>query len=82
VASRAAGFVTCEPRRSAFAVLGARLVFMLGANDVSRHDALASVRAGFAGQELSTLWPRNAGWAIEERGAFPFTHLFVARHAS
>lgn len=81
IASRAAGFVTCEPRRSAFAVLGARLVFMLGANDVSRHDALASVRAGFSGRELSPLWPESPGWKIEERGAFAFTHLFVARHA-
>jgi hypothetical protein len=81
VAARAAGFVACEPRRSAFAALGARLVFILGANDVSRHDALASVRAGFAGQELSSLWPKSAGWDIEERGVFPFTHLFVARHA-
>jgi len=84
VAERATGFVTCEPRRSAFAGLGARLVFVLGANDVSRHDALASVRAGFAGRELSSLWPKNPGWKIEERGVFPFTHLFAAerRHAS
>jgi len=81
VAARAGGFATCEPRRSTFAVLGARLVFMLGANDVSRHDALASVRAGFAGQELSSLWPKNFGWKIEELGVFPFTHRFVARHA-
>jgi hypothetical protein len=81
VAERAGGFVTCEPRRSAFAVLGARLVFVLGANDVSRHDALASVRAGFTGRELSSLWPQNPKWEIEERGVFPFTHLFAARHA-
>ena len=81
VAGRATSFVTCEPRRSAFAVLGARLVFALGANDVSRHDALASVRAGFTGQDLSSLWPKSAGWQIEERGVLPFTHLFVARHA-
>jgi hypothetical protein len=81
VASRAAGFVTCEPRRSAFAVLAARLVFLLGANDVSRHDALASVRAGFAGGDLSSLWPDSTGWKIEERSVFPFTHLFVVRHA-
>jgi SAM-dependent methyltransferase len=81
VAARTAGFVGCEPRRSAFAALGARLVFMLGANDVSRHDALASVRAGFAGRELSSLWPQSPKWEIEEHGVFPFTHLFVARHA-
>jgi hypothetical protein len=81
VAERAAGFAACEPRRSAFAVLGAGLVFALGANDVSRHDALASVRAGFARQELSSLWPKSADWRIQEGGVFPFTHLFVARHA-
>jgi hypothetical protein len=81
VAARAFRFVTCEPRRSAFAVLGARLVFMLGANDVSRHDALASVRAGVAGQDLSSLWPQSPEWKTDERGVFPFTHQFVARHA-
>jgi hypothetical protein len=83
VAARATGFVGCEPRRSTFALLGARLVFVLGANDVSRHDALASVRAGFAGTELSSLWPKSPGWTVQERGVFPFTHLFVAerRHA-
>jgi hypothetical protein len=78
VARQARGFVACEPRRSRFALLGARLVFALGANDVTRHDALASVRAGFAGQELSALWPKDGGWALRERSAFPFTHLFGA----
>ena len=37
----------------------------LGANDVTRHDAVASVRAGFAGKELSALWP--GGWLELER---------------
>jgi hypothetical protein len=78
VARQARGFVACEPRRSGFALLGARLVFALGANDVTRHDALASVRAGFAGQELSALWPQGSGWNLRERAAFPFTHLFGA----
>jgi hypothetical protein len=82
VATKARGFVACEPRRSRFAVLGARLVFALGANDVTRHDALASVRAGFAGQELSALWPEQSGWAVRERAAFPFTHLFSASASS
>jgi len=77
-AARAKAFVACEPRRSAFALLGARLVFALGANDVTRHDAAASVRAGFQGSELSHLWPRNHGWVLRERGAFPFTHAFTA----
>lgn len=79
VAGQTRGFVACEPRRSAFALLGARMVFALGANDVTRHDAVASVRAGFHGHELSDLWPRGAsGWTLGEHGVFPFTHLFHA----
>ena len=72
VARQAKGFVACEPRRSGFALLGARMVFALGANDVSRHDAVASVRAGFRDRELRDLWPGDAGWRLNERGAFPF----------
>jgi len=79
VAGQARGFVACEPRRSTFGLLGARMVFALGANDVTRHDAVASVRAGFRGRELSGLWPAGAaGWRLDERGIFPFTHLFHA----
>jgi hypothetical protein len=78
VARQARGFVACEPRRSAFALLGARMVFALGANDVTRHDAVASVRAGFKGRELSHLWPQAANWRLGEHGVFPFTHLFHA----
>ena len=81
IAARSKGFVACEPRRSPFALLGARLVFALGANEVTRHDALASVRAGFAGRDLSSLWPRGGGWTLDERGVLPFTHLLTARHA-
>jgi hypothetical protein len=78
VAGHAKAFVACEPRRSLLALLGARLVFVLGGNDVTRHDALASVRAGFSDRELSALWPKNWAWTMAERGVFPFTHLFVA----
>jgi 2-polyprenyl-3-methyl-5-hydroxy-6-metoxy-1,4-benzoquinol methylase len=78
VAHNSKAFVGCEPRRSAFALLGARMVFALGANDVTRHDAVASVRAGFSGRELSGLWPAGADWRLTERGVFPFTHLFHA----
>jgi hypothetical protein len=76
VARQAKGFVACEPRRSAFALLGARMVFALGANNVTRHDAVASVRAGFRDGELSRLWPKDSLWRLGEHGAFPFTHLF------
>lgn len=75
-------FVACEPRRSAFALLGARMVFALGANDVTRHDAVASVRAGFGGRELSGHWPAGTNWRLAERGVFPFTHLFHATVSS
>jgi len=82
VARQAKGLVACEPRRSAFALLGARMVFALGVNDVTRHDAVASVRAGFRGRELSHLWPQDANWRLGEHGVFPFTHLFHAMASS
>lgn len=75
VAGQVAGFVACEPRRSPFALAGAHLVGLLGANDVTRHDAVVSVRAGFTGRELSAAWP--SGWDLREQSAFAFTHLFV-----
>lgn len=82
-AGQAKGFVACEPRRSAIGLLGARMVFALGANDVTRHDAVASVRAGFRGRELSALWPRSTpNWRLGEHDVFPFTHVFHAMAAS
>jgi hypothetical protein len=75
-AAKSKAFIACEPRRSAFAILGARMVWVLGANHVTRHDALASVRAGFNGRELSALWPGGA--RLDERSVFPFTHVFTA----
>ncbi|MBV9189186.1 MAG: methyltransferase domain-containing protein [Betaproteobacteria bacterium] len=69
----------CEPRRSQLALLGCRLMWFIGANDVTRHDAIVSVRAGFTGRELSELW--QAPWQLDERSAPPFSHLFVARRA-
>ena len=71
-------FVATEPRRDAFTLAASRMVGLVGANAVTRHDALASVRAGFAGRELTALWPRD-GWTTEERRAGPFSHLFSAR---
>ena len=70
-------FVACEPRRSALALTGSRLLWAIGCNGVTRHDAPASVRAGFAGRELSMLWPQQ-GWSLQERGAGLFTHSFLA----
>ncbi len=78
VARRTSLFVACEPRRSGFAAAGARLLGAIGCGEVTRHDAAASVRAGFAGRELSTLWP-EAGWALEEGARGLFSHRFSAR---
>lgn len=72
-------FVACEPRRSAVALAASRLVVLLGGNDVTRHDATASVRAGFCGEELSLAWPRDHAWRLSEAPAWPFSHLFIAR---
>ncbi|MGZ5081969.1 MAG: methyltransferase domain-containing protein [Usitatibacter sp.] len=77
-ARRARLFVACEPERSAFALLGARLLGVVGCNDVSRHDAVVSVRAGFAGGEISALWPGGSAWTLREAHRAPFSHLFVA----
>lgn len=72
-------FVACEPRRGQFALAGAHLVGLLGCNDVTRHDAVVSVQAGFAAQELSRHWPRDGRWSLHENAAFPFSHVFQAR---
>ena len=77
VARRTSLFVACEPRRSAFAAAGARLLGAIGCGEVTRHDAAVSVRAGFAGRELSSLWP-EAGWALEEGARGLFSHRFSA----
>ncbi len=71
-------FVACEPRRGQVALLGSRLVGAVGANEVTRRDAVLSVRAGFRGQELSRVWPDDGGWQLNETGARLFSHTFVA----
>ena len=75
-------FLALEPRRSPVATLGAAALRFVGCNDVTRHDARVSVRAGFRGRELSALWPASEGWRIAERRVGPFTHMFEARRAA
>jgi hypothetical protein len=82
VAARTRVFVACEPRRSSLALAGARLLGAIGCNDVSRHDAVVSVRAGFAGAEVSSLWPMSGEWALREFPRAPFSHVFVATRRS
>jgi hypothetical protein len=71
-------FIACEPRRSSFALTASRLVRFIGCNAITRNDAPVSVRAGFAGGELSGLWPAGTGWELHETRAGAFSHLFVA----
>lgn len=78
IADRANVFVACEPRRSSFALGGSHLLGLVGCNDVTRHDAVVSVRAGFRDGELTALWPDAAAWRCEERARGLFSHSFVA----
>lgn len=85
VATLAPLFVACETRRAPFAVLASRLLWFIGCNDVTRHDAVLSVQAGFTDHELSNAWPSESGWELHEHSARLFTHCFVAkrvRHAA
>lgn len=78
VAGGARLFVACEPERSSVALAGVRLLPVIGSNAVTRHDARISVRAGFAGHELSELWPEADGWELREERAGLFSHVFEA----
>jgi hypothetical protein len=75
-------FAACEPRRARIPLAGSRMLGLIGCNDVTRHDAYVSVRAGFSGRELSACWPAGARWRLEERKAGLFSHLFVASGAT
>lgn len=72
-------FIALEPRRATLPLLGSRLIWLLGCNHVSRHDAVASVRAGFRDRELSALWPKQPGWTLDEGGVGLWSHCFVAQ---
>jgi len=77
IALRANLFIALEPRRCLGGVLASHLVGLIGCNPVTRHDAVASVHAGFKGKELSALWP-GRGWYMQETEIGPFSHCFSA----
>ena len=77
-AARTNLFIACEPRRSVFTLGAARLVGLIGCNAVTRHDAVASVHSGFAGHELSALWPTSGKWQLSEDPAGSFSHCFIS----
>jgi len=78
-ASRCDRFFACEPSRSWRALAGSHLVGAIGANAVTREDAVLSVHAGFRGGEVSARWPRAGGrWQVRESAAGFFSHCFSA----
>ena len=81
VAAASDAFVACEPRRSNIARIGSRLIGLLGANEVTRQDAVKSVAAGFTDRELSTAWSTRGGWNLVEFPAPPFSHCLAAARA-
>lgn len=75
-------FVAVEPRRAALPMFCSRSLWVVGCNAVTRHDAVASVRAGFIGCELSTLWPVADEWILSEKPMGAFSQVFVAQRRS
>jgi hypothetical protein len=72
-------FCACEPRRDWWSLAASRMLGLIGANAVTRHDAAVSVRAGFQGGELSALWPADSSWRLRDYRAGLFSHLFLAQ---
>lgn len=69
-----------ETLRSIHALWLARTSFLLGVHAVTRHDALASIRAGFRGEELARLLQLDRGlwkWQVQHSllGAYRFIAL-------
>jgi len=90
IAPRCDALVACEPRRVRLALAASHLVGAIGANAVTRKDAVLSVRAGFVEQEISALWPQPAAaagngagseWQCREYPAGLFSHVFIATRA-
>lgn len=82
VARRTERFFACEPSRGWLALAGSHLIGAIGANAVTREDAVLSVHAGFRGDELCAQWPADAsGWHLREYRAGLFSHCFSARRS-
>jgi hypothetical protein len=82
ISQRATVFMAIEPRRARWPLFCSRLLGAIGCNDVTRHDAVVSVRAGFSGRELSALWPVADNWQLTEQRTGAFSHLFIAEKMS
>jgi hypothetical protein len=79
IAKNSDRLLACEPRRDWLALSASHLTGLIGANAITREDAVLSVHAGFTGQELSVLWPApDKEWKIQEYPAGLFSHCFCA----
>ena len=79
VAGRSERFFASEPSRTWLALAGSHLVGLIGANAVTRADAVLSVHAGFRGAEITARWPQGQpGWHTRESAAGLFSHCFSA----
>jgi hypothetical protein len=78
VAKRTDAFLSCDPRRWTPALWSTRALWLLGCNDVTRHDARISVRAGFRDREISALWPGDRAFSLREYPAGFASHIFRA----
>ncbi len=81
VATRADLLCACEPHRDPWSLVASKMLGVIGANAVTRHDATVSVRAGFQVGELSSLWPDPSAWQLREHRAGIFSQLFLAQRA-
>jgi hypothetical protein len=86
VAARTDRFFACEPKRSWLPLAGSHLVGAIGANAVTREDAVLSVHAGFRDDEITAVWQQGqegqqAGdaWHTREFAAGLFSQCFSAR---
>ena len=82
ISQRAKLFIAIEPRRASWPLFCSRLLWAIRCNEVTRHDAVASVRAGFSGHELSASWPDKQNWRLAEHRTGAFSHLFTAGKTS
>jgi len=77
--ARTDAFIGCEPRRDGLSRLASAGIGLIGANEVTREDAVKSVAAGFRGTELTAAWSQVPGeWITHEYRSPPFTHCFSA----
>ncbi len=80
IAARCDAFCALEPRRGWLALAASHLVAALGANAVTRTDAVLSVRAGFHDDEIGAFWPTTpAIWQTRESAVGLFSHCFIAQ---